>query len=202
MSVRKVTSLFAVLALFLLLVAPILAQDTTPMKASTEFYVESFRKVNVRSGPSAKYTKIGTLVKGDTADITGRTKENNWIRIDFGGQEGWVSFPVVTVHGNIDDAPIATAGDTAVLAQTNAQAAAASAKNVTVVTKVDSRLHATTEVSSEVLTVIPFGTKLTATARTDSKNRLKVTYDGKTGWIVTSLVNITGGNIDTLPVEQ
>lgn len=212
MSLKKsVAALFA-LALSVTFIVPVMAQNPSATQAAkpapavtatTQFYVEAFLTVNVRSGPSAKYTKIGQLTKGDTADITGRdSASNNWVRIDFNGDEGWVSFSFVTVRGNIDDAPIEPPGPNAVLRPTNSELANAASKNFTVVTRVNASVRSTTDIKSDVVIVVPFGTKLTPDARTASKNRLHVTYQGKSGWVSTGLVNITGGNIDTLPIQQ
>jgi len=187
-------------------IVPVMAQEVTPTPGSvadTEFSVEAFRRVNVRSGPGVRYTRIGVLNNGDSADITGRADEtNSWLRIDFNGQEGWVSINIVEVNGDPDAAPIVEPGPNATLRTTAAQTAAASARTVTVVTRVNANMRATSEVTSDVVGVIPFGTQLEPTARTANNGRLRLTYNGVTGWVATGLVNITGGNINTLPVAE
>ncbi|MGN0376351.1 MAG: SH3 domain-containing protein [Suilimivivens sp.] len=45
--------------------------------------------VNVRSGPSTDYEKIGTVRQGDALVITGKTHDD-WYRIEFQGTEGFV----------------------------------------------------------------------------------------------------------------
>jgi uncharacterized protein YraI len=208
MLLKKVLALLVLSSLFAMMIVPAVAQDATATPipgsvATTNLYVEAFRKVNVRSGPGIKYTKIGALNLGDKADITGRDSEDSdWLRINLNGAEGWVSFPVIEVTGNVADAPVVEPGATAELTQTRAQQAADSSKNFTVVTRVNASLRATSSVGSDVLAVIPFGTNLEPDARTASKNRLRVTFDGQTGWVATNLVNITGGNIDTLAVAE
>jgi|FLYN01.1.fsa_nt_gi uncharacterized protein YraI len=187
-------------------VMPVMAQDVTPTPGSvadSEFFVEAFRRVNVRSGPGVRYTRIGSLNAGDTADITGRADESNsWLRIDFNGQEGWVSINVIEVNGDPDTAPIVEPGPNAVLRTTAAQSAAASAQEVVVVTRVNANMRATSNPQSDVVGVIPFGTRLEPNARSEGNNRVRVTYNGVTGWVAVGLINITGGNINTLPLAE
>ncbi|MFP4345261.1 MAG: L,D-transpeptidase family protein [Anaerolineales bacterium] len=46
------------------------------------------RGVNVRTGPSTRYQRIGYLAPGAVARITGRFAD--WWRIDYEGGEGWI----------------------------------------------------------------------------------------------------------------
>lgn len=199
---------FLLLSVLLLtaMVAPVMAQEATPTPGSvadTDLFVEAFRRVNVRSGPGIRYTRIGSLNVGDTADITGRADEtNSWLRIDFNGQEGWVSVNVIVVNGDPDSAPVVEPGPNATLRQTSAQAAAASSRNVVVVTRVNANMRATSDPDSDVVGVIPFGTRLEPSARSQGNNRVRITYNGVTGWVAVGLVNITGGNINTLPLGE
>ncbi len=187
-------------------VVPVMAQDVTPTPGSvadSDLFVEAFRRVNVRSGPGVRYTRIGSLNAGDSADITGRADEtNSWLRIDFKGQEGWVSINVVEVTGDPDSADIVEPGPNAVLRQTGAQTAAAASQEVVVVTRVNANIRATSAPDSEVVGVIPFGTRLEPNARSEGNNRVRVTYNGVTGWLAVGLVNITGGNINTLTLAE
>jgi uncharacterized protein YraI len=185
---------------------PVMAQDATPVPGSvadTDFFVEAFRRVNVRSGPGIRYTRIGSLNAGDTADITGRSDTtNSWLRIDFNGQEGWVSFNVIEVNGDPDAADVVEPGPNATLRTTGAQAAVASSREVVVVTRVNANMRATSDPTSDVVGVIPFGTRLQPEARSAGNNRVRVTYNGITGWVAVGLVNITGGNVDTLSLAE
>lgn len=49
------------------------------------------QQVNVRSGPSQSFEPpIGTLVAGQSVQVTGRLADNSWYRILLNGREGWV----------------------------------------------------------------------------------------------------------------
>ncbi len=59
-------------------------------------------QVNVRSGPSTLYPKVGVLLAGDTAPAKGRN--GDWILIMYPGvptSTAWVYGPLVTVTGGV-----------------------------------------------------------------------------------------------------
>jgi uncharacterized protein YraI len=203
---KKLALLLLSVIVLALTVIPVMAQDSTPVPGSvadSDLFVEAFRRVNVRSGPGVRYTRLGSLNAGDSADITGRADEtNSWLRIDFNGVEGWVSINVVDVTGDPDSTDIVEAGPNAVLRQTGAQTVTAANQDVVVVTRVNANIRATSAPDSEVVGVIPFGTRLEPDARSAGNNRVRVTYNGVTGWLAVGLVNITSGNIDTLALAE
>jgi hypothetical protein len=73
---------------------------------------------------------------------------------------------------------------------------------VVVITRVNANMRATSAPDSEVVGVIPFGTRLEPNARSAGNNRVRVVYNSVTGWVAVGLVNLTGGNIDTLPLAE
>lgn len=71
------------------------------MSATSSVTAHAFRTVNVRQGPGIAYDRIGQLTSGDTVAVTGRSDAgNNWLRIDFDGQTGWIAWFTVTVSGD------------------------------------------------------------------------------------------------------
>jgi uncharacterized protein YraI len=195
-----------VIALLLVAVVPAMAQTATPapqpttpaMTASTAFFATANFRVNVRSGPGTQYTIIGKIRAGDALDITGRRADNAWLRVNFNGQEGWVSAALFDVTGDVATAPEAVAGPNAVLRQTASQANNTALGNVVVVTRVNANLRATPAATSDVLATIPFGTQLTVTGRTTNNNWVRVTFNNQTGWVSSGLLNFTQGNIDNV----
>ncbi|MBZ0289639.1 MAG: SH3 domain-containing protein [Anaerolineae bacterium] len=194
-----------VFALFFVAVVPALAQSATPqptapaLTASTEFFATANFRLNVRSGPGVVYTVIGQLKLGDSVDITGRGPNNSWVRINFNGQEGWVSFGLVEISGDIDSAPEAEAGASAVLRETPAEANAEKLGTVIVITRLNSNLREGFSTDAKVLATIPFGTQLTVTARTERNNWVRVTYNGQTGWVSSGVLRFTQGILSSLP---
>ncbi len=47
--------------------------------------------VNVRSGHSTKYDKIGSLATGEPVKVIGQSEQTGWYRIIYNGKEGYVS---------------------------------------------------------------------------------------------------------------
>ena len=71
----------------------ITAEETTTALTVTaldkSMYVKS--SVNVRSGPSTDFDKIGSLGKGKAVKVTGQSEQTGWYRIDYNGKVGYVS---------------------------------------------------------------------------------------------------------------
>lgn len=62
-------------------------------------------QINVRSGPSADYDKVGVLIAGETAPAIGRSAGGTWIQIIYPGTPAgiaWVYSPLVTLNGSGD----------------------------------------------------------------------------------------------------
>ncbi|MCB9436939.1 MAG: ABC transporter substrate-binding protein [Anaerolineales bacterium] len=53
--------------------------------------------VNVRSGPSTDYTKIGELGAGDQVPVIGANQDYTWFAILYRGQQAWVAASVVEI---------------------------------------------------------------------------------------------------------
>lgn len=68
--------------------------------------------MNVRNAPNETGTVIWQLSPNETITVTGKTVDNNWIRIEipsrYGGI-GWVYAPFVDVEGGAETLPIVTA---------------------------------------------------------------------------------------------
>jgi uncharacterized protein YraI len=172
---------------------------------------------NVRFGPGTSYPVIAQAAAGDSYDITGRTDwantvvcrdgnlidtargtapENVWLRLNFQGANGWVNYSIVTVSGNLCDVAVAEADD---FSDIEAETGIAFGQ-VLVITTDSVRLRASNYSNSEVLAVIPYDTSLVAEARNESGNRIRVTYQGQTGWITTAYLYVSLGSLDDLEV--
>jgi len=63
--------------------------------------------VNVRILPAIGAEVIGFVNAGWTAQANGRSPDNDWVRIDFNGQEGWIGVAVINIFGDINILPVA-----------------------------------------------------------------------------------------------
>jgi uncharacterized protein YraI len=205
-----------VLSLMLTVIAPAMAQDSTAtpaptaqattapaLTASTGFFATADFRVNVRSGPGTQYTILGQVRSADAVDITGRSENSQWLRVNFNGQEGWVSAALFTVTGDVATASVAEAGATAVLRNPTGSTGGASTTtgasgDVVVVTRVNSNMRSAPSITADLITTIPFNTTLTVIGRNENNNWVQVTYENQTGWISSGLLTFQLGNIDNV----
>jgi uncharacterized protein YraI len=185
-------------------VVPAMAQEATAepqpvLTASTDLFVSSAFVVNVRSGPGTEYTVLDKLRPGSSVDITGRTADNNWLRVNWNGAEGWVSAGVADITGDLAAAPEAVAGETAVLRNPLGEATSdPSSDNVVIITRFNTSLRAEPAASAARLAIIPFNTELAVNARNADGTWVQVTYDGETGWVLANLLFFSQGTVDSL----
>lgn len=64
------------------------AYTVTAFAAKTMYAIKS---VNVRTGPSSEYSKIGSLSVNQEVSVTGVANESGWYQIDFAGGTAFVS---------------------------------------------------------------------------------------------------------------
>lgn len=197
-----------VLSLLLTVIAPAMAQDSTAtpqptaqapaLTASTGFFATADFRVNVRSGPGTQYTVLGQARAADALDITGRSENSQWLRVNFNGQEGWVSAALFTVTGDVATASVAEAGATAVLRNPSGTTTTGATGDVVVITRVNANLRATASVNADVIATIPFNTTLTVIGRSETNNWVQVKYNDQTGWLSSGLLFFQAGNIDNV----
>ena len=67
-------------------------ETETPAFAVTELSAIKYttQTVNVRKGPGSDYEKLGSLTAGQKVTVTGQA-DTGWFRIDYNGEEGYVS---------------------------------------------------------------------------------------------------------------
>jgi uncharacterized protein YraI len=173
-----------------------LASAAEADNSSSEPQVTAFRAVNVRSAPSASSSRLGTLQPGNSATITGKTADTEWLRIDFNGQEAWIAYFVVNVSGDLDLLPVIESPETL-----EPQTAAAN-QAIEVTTRFNANLRSVPNRNAELVLVVPYNTSVRATARSAAGDWLRVEYNGAAGWLVTSLVTISETtDLSQLPIE-
>ena len=82
---------------FLLVLTVIFTIGATSIFADSTGVVTA-SKLNVRKGPSTKYSRIGSFNTNKKITILGQS--NNWYKVNLNGKEGWVSKKYVKVSGN------------------------------------------------------------------------------------------------------
>jgi uncharacterized protein YraI len=89
--------------------APEATAAPTEAPAATVTRFTANQNVNVRSGPGTVYPAIGRLTAGQSFDVAGRNDAGDWIKFDFNGREGWVTFALVSIEGDLGGVQIAQA---------------------------------------------------------------------------------------------
>lgn len=82
---------------FLLVLTVIFSIGVTNIFADSTGVVTTSR-LNVRKGPSTKYSRMGNLYKNKSVTIL--DSKGNWYKINFNGKQGWVSKNYIKVSGN------------------------------------------------------------------------------------------------------
>ncbi len=78
-------------------------------RLQTPPYIRAEEAVRVRAGPGTGYAQVGSLYRGDTAPVVGKSADASWWQIEYVGTEegqGWVTTEFVTFVGNPDTVPV------------------------------------------------------------------------------------------------
>lgn len=165
---------------------------------------QSFRTVNVRSGPSTQYDVIGQLQDGAIVPVTGRSDEDsNWLRIDFEGREGWVAYFTVTLMSSPNNLPIVEpleSADSQVLPTGIPPTPVLEAETGTYVTafrRVNVRSGPSTD--DPRMGYLNPGDTADILGRADDREWLLIDFEGQPGWVAYFVVSVTG-ELDSIPL--
>ena len=81
---------------------------TNPQPVTGTSYVIAQTNVNVRTGPSTKYAKLGAIALGQSAALLGSS--GNWYMIQWGAQTGYVYKKYFTLSAVPSTLPVVTPG--------------------------------------------------------------------------------------------
>lgn len=141
----------------------------TPSHAATYEGTVNTAILNVRSTSSTTASIVGKLTKGSTVKVY--ATNNNWTQIEYNGQKRYVASDYVTIKSTI-------------------------AKTSTVTYKANAlvNLRAAMTTSSKVVTTVPKGATVTYLSTHGATGSwLKVSYNGKTGYVAQRYFTKTGG---------
>ncbi|MEL6306835.1 MAG: SH3 domain-containing protein [Chloroflexota bacterium] len=90
-------------------------RNAAPSVAAQEIQSEQVtlnaeRNVNLRTRPDRTSAIIETLASGSEVTATGRTEDNQWLRVQAEEQTAWIFMPVLTDTTQTDSLPIVEAG--------------------------------------------------------------------------------------------
>ncbi len=129
---------------------------------------------NVRSGPGTSYSIIGDVKAGDTVTITGT--DSGWYKISFNGGTGYIASSLVNT-GSAAPTPAPTP-------------APSTSTNKTGRVNYDANIRSGPGTENPIVGDVKAGATVTITG--SEKGWYKVSYNGVTGYIASSLVDETG----------
>ncbi len=144
--------------------------------------------VNVRLWPAIGATVIGSLEPGDVMTATGRSVDNDWVRIDFLGSEGWVGLLVVDVTGSLAGLPLADPRTIPYNSNVVPGAGGGNLAGPLTARLEDSgvALRAGPSTAYPILQNLPRYAEVSVTGRVASNRWVQVSWEGLIGWAVTS----------------
>ena len=176
MSMEKILKTGAAATIVLTATAGSLSKDITIANADNinKTGVVNTSALNVRKGPSTKYSVITTLYKGDKVTIT--DSDNGWYKVKLSnGKTGWVSDDYIKVTSSSSSSNSTSSSKTGTIT--------ADSLNV--------RSGAGTKYS--VIASLSKGSKVTITSTKGDWHKIKMS-NGKTGWVSADYIKISSSN--------
>ena len=200
---RKVLFWLVVLSAMLCLsVGSVFAQ---PIAQGSVQIVVNRDNVNIRLAPALGADLAGTVNAGYATTANGRSPDNQWLRIDFQGQEAWVGVPVITVLvGDIATLPV---GDPRTIPYGGFESPRSGPTTAT--SPVSGRLaNSGLHLRAGPSTAYPIlanplrYTVFPLTGRTTNNAWIQVNFEGTLGWVTAGFVEFqNGANILSLPID-
>ncbi len=161
--------------------------------------------VNIRLAPALGADLAGTVNAGYATTANGRSPDNQWLRIDFQGQEAWVGVPVITVLvGDIATLPVGDPRTIPYGGFESPRSGPTSATSPVSGRLANSGLHlrAGPSTAYPILANPLRYTVFPVTGRTANNAWLQVNFEGTLGWVTAGFVEFqNGASILDLPID-
>ncbi|MEQ8673115.1 MAG: SH3 domain-containing protein [Aggregatilineales bacterium] len=160
---------------------------------------------NVRVVPAIGATVRGTVPSGWIFEvITARSPDNEWLRVDFNGDEGWVNVATLTIlAGDVGALPVADPRTIPYGGFESPRAGLSSASSaISAQLTSGLRVRAGPSTGYPVLANAPFNSVVPLLGRTASSGWVQINFEGTLGWIATRYIEVqNGANLASLPVD-
>jgi uncharacterized protein YraI len=200
----------------------------TTYTGNTGVVVETENAVNVRLGPGTEYRSPARTATNGRYDVQGYTalddvlicrssrilnittgeeeRDGVWLLIDFNGIDAWVNYGVVSsISGDLCALSTVTVDDAELpieVTDEEIEEVEQTLFGTYIITLDRVNLRETNFAESDIITIIPSGVRLFVEAQDEGGDRLRVTYQGDTGWVARGFVELVQGNLSDIPVEQ
>ncbi|CJF86074.1 carboxypeptidase [Streptococcus pneumoniae] len=147
--------------------------EPTVANAAAETYTTT-ANLNIRSGPSTSNAIVATVKQGTQLTVVGQAS-SGWLKVSYQGKTGYVSSQYVKKS--------------------------VSSTTKTYVTTANLNIRSGPSTSNAIVVTVKQGTQLTATGE-PANGWLKVSYQGKTGYVNTQYVKESTGSSETDPASS
>lgn len=169
---------------------------TAPAQAETVEITAS--ALNVRSGPSTRYSRVGLAYEGDKVEVVGRS--GDWVKVKKGSSTGWVhssyiravTGSAVGASGRVEDLTGGTSTAAATAATPTAPSGSDLGSALQQVVASALRLRSGPSTDNRTLDMLPFGTNVNVLG--SQGDWRKVQFNGQTGWVHSAFLQPSNGN--------
>lgn len=203
--VYRINLLSLLLTLVVLLGVSTWPGRTNPAQAQSGFQVVVVNpSLNVRTFPAIGAPVIANVPAGTAfTDVTARSGDSQWLRVNYLGSEGWISVvPTQVLSGNVAALPVADprtipfggfgSPRSGFSTQTGPISGRASA---------GVRLRAGPSTAYPTLDNINFNEGFTITGRNFANTWVQVNFESTLGWVSAQFVDLLGGSLDQVPLN-
>lgn len=159
---------------------------------------------NVRVLPALGAEVIANVPAGFSAFANARSGDNQWLRIDFNGQEGWLNITTLAIlSGDVNSLPPADPRSIPYGGFEAPRSGLTSATSqYTATTRDWLRLRAGPSTGYPTLTSAPINSSVFLLGRTASNGWIQVSFEGKLGWVSIQFLEFqVGFTLDVLPID-
>lgn len=180
-------------------VTPTATATRTPLPSGMLSASVTASWLNVRTGPSISYRRLGSVENGTRLELRGRDADGLWVRAQAPGAnvEGWLSAAYVRADGDVMSLPMLTPGG-----ETQAIASAGTPGTLTaVVTSFGLNVRTGPGVGFEIIDAVGDATRLLLDGRNGEATWVhgRVDDGDLEGWLSAAYLQVTG-DVQSLPV--
>lgn len=159
--------------------------------------------INIRTTPAIGASVITSVPAGTVFDVvTGRSADNQWLRVEFYCSEGWVNLvPLTVLEGDVNALPVADPRSIPFGGFESPRSGFSQITgSVTAVATDGLRVRAGPSTAYPTLTNINFNQAFTITGKNPCGSWYQVNFENTLGWVAGSFLQITGGDVNALPI--
>jgi uncharacterized protein YraI len=88
------------------LLLPVTSDSTQVTEAEVDLTGAGIHELIIRAGPGLNFAPLGTLPANTSAPLMARTEGSNWVRLSYGGVEGWVAAWLLVASADLNNLPV------------------------------------------------------------------------------------------------